>query len=93
MCCRSNTLPRAYREARKLPERVGPSEAEPKPASGAAVLRRPAASVFVYNGRTGLTVVSPITGRRYRFERTGACVEVDPRDRSWMSFVPDLKAR
>ncbi len=48
---------------------------------------------FEYVGKTGLTVVSPMTGRRYRFERPGAVLEIDPRDRPWMSFVPQLRRR
>jgi len=47
-------------------------------------------SVFEYVGVTPLTVVSPITGKTYRFDRPGARVEVDARDRSWVAFVPNL---
>lgn len=47
--------------------------------------------IFEYGGATALTVVSPLTGKTYRFARPGAHVEVDPRDRSWVTFVPSLK--
>jgi len=47
--------------------------------------------LFEYLGRTGLTVVSPATGKRYRFDSPGAKVAVDPRDRSILLHVPNLK--
>jgi hypothetical protein len=89
MCCGNNTLPKSF-QTRVLPGKVVPDRAAPKP--GPAARSAPAASRFTYTGNTALTVVSPITGKRYRFERSGARAEVDPRDRSWMSFVPNLKA-
>lgn len=46
---------------------------------------------FEYIGKTALTVVSPVTGKKYRFPQSGARVEVDARDRPWMTFVPNLK--
>ena len=45
---------------------------------------------FEYVGETALTIVSPVTRKTYRFEQTGARVEVDVRDRSWVAFVPNL---
>jgi hypothetical protein len=46
---------------------------------------------FEYVGRTGLTVIGSATGRQYRFERTGARIEVDLRDRSAMTTVPNVR--
>jgi hypothetical protein len=46
---------------------------------------------FEYTGATALTVVSPVTGRKYRFQQAGARIIVDPMDRSWIAFVPHLK--
>ena len=46
---------------------------------------------FEYTGNTALTVVSPHTGKHYRFPQPGARLEVDPRDRSWIAFVPHLQ--
>jgi hypothetical protein len=46
---------------------------------------------FEHNGASALTVVSPLTGKTYRFDGPGARVAVDPRDRSWVAFVPTLK--
>jgi hypothetical protein len=45
---------------------------------------------FEYRGATALTVVSPHTGATYRFASPGARVAVDPRDRAWVAFVPNL---
>jgi hypothetical protein len=47
-------------------------------------------SIFQYVGGTALTIVSPVTRKAYRFERPGAQVEVDMRDRSWVAFVPNV---
>ena len=46
---------------------------------------------FEYTGQTGLTVLSPITGKRYRFERAGARLDADPRDRALLASVPALR--
>jgi hypothetical protein len=46
---------------------------------------------FEYVGRTGLTVASPVTGKRYRFDAPGATVAVDPRDKSVLLNVPNLR--
>ena len=48
---------------------------------------------FEYNGKSGLTAVGPITGRRYRFDATGAVVAVDGRDAPSLSAVPNLTRR
>jgi hypothetical protein len=46
---------------------------------------------FEYVGRTALSVVGPATGKHYRFERPGARLEVDLRDRRAMAAVPNLR--
>jgi hypothetical protein len=46
---------------------------------------------FEYVGKTALTVVSPLTGRQYRFAQPGARLDVDVKDRSWLAFVPNLQ--
>ena len=61
------------------------SEAQPVFADGAS------APKFEYVGKTAMTVVGPMTGKRYRFSRPGEQLEVDVRDRSWIAFVPNLK--
>lgn len=47
--------------------------------------------LFEYVGRTGMTVVGPATGTRYRFDRPGARLAVDPRDHAAMAAVPHLR--
>jgi hypothetical protein len=62
----------------------GPTSSAPETA--------PASSVyFEYFGKTGLTIVSPVTGRRYRFDRPGDQLAVDARDHSLLLYVPNLK--
>jgi hypothetical protein len=55
---------------------------------------RPAAALavrFEYVGPTGLTAIGPITGRRYRFDRHGSRVLVDPRDAASIAALPHLR--
>lgn len=46
---------------------------------------------FEYLGRTGLTAIGAVTGRRYRFEGRGARVAVDKRDAGGLLAVPNLR--
>jgi hypothetical protein len=46
---------------------------------------------FEYFGKTALTAIGPISGKRYRFDRPGAVVPVDPRDRPGLARVPGLR--
>jgi len=46
---------------------------------------------FEYVGRSGLTAIGSATGQRYRFDRPGARVVVDPRDRPSLAAVPNLR--
>ena len=48
-------------------------------------------SMFEYVGTTGLTVVGPSTGARYRFERSGARLSVDVRDHAGLARIPVLR--
>jgi hypothetical protein len=47
--------------------------------------------VYEYIGARALTVTSPLTGRRYRFDEPGARSEVDQRDRSFIDRLPQLR--
>jgi hypothetical protein len=47
---------------------------------------------FEYVGRTALTAVGPVSGKRYRFDHPGVVVVVDPRDRPGLAVVPNLRA-
>ena len=46
---------------------------------------------FEYVGNTGLTVFGSATNKKYRFDRNGSRIEVDPRDRPSLSKVPKLR--
>lgn len=46
---------------------------------------------FEYTGGTALTVVGRATGKRYRFERPGARVAVDPIDKPSIAGVSQLR--
>jgi hypothetical protein len=47
-------------------------------------------TVFKYIGATALTVVGPATGRCYRFDRPGATLAVDLRDRATLAGIRNL---
>jgi len=49
-------------------------------------------AVFVYVGRTALTVTGPASGRVYRFGGPGAQMSVDPRDAAALGKVSVLRA-
>ena len=49
--------------------------------------------LFEYVGVTALTVFGPASGRRYRFEQSGAMLTVDPRDHKALQSVPHLRMR
>lgn len=53
----------------------------------------PTQPLFEYVGATALTVIGPVSGRRYRFERTGARLTADPRDGNALQTVPLLRMR
>jgi len=46
---------------------------------------------FEYTGKTALTVVGNVTGKNYRFSRTGDVQNVDHRDAPGMKMIPVLK--
>ena len=47
--------------------------------------------LFQYIGKTALTVLGPITGRRYRFASHGVVIPVDQRDAPFVLGVPHLR--
>ena len=71
-----------------------PSLQPPRPAQVASpqpqFARYPGVT-FEYIGRTGLTVVGPVTGRQYHFDRPGSHVAVDPRDGPSVASIPILR--
>lgn len=62
-------------------------------ASAATRASAPSRLLFEYVGVTALTVFGPASGRRYRFERPGAALAVDPRDHAALQAVPQLRLR
>jgi hypothetical protein len=90
MCCGRPSQPTTTNTQRvTLPAHSQPVAKTAAPARATLKLPTP---VFEYVGATALTLVSPVTRKTYRFEQTGARVEVDVRDRSWVAFVPNLVA-
>lgn len=61
------------------------------PSDGGARVKRLPHAYFQYSGRTALTVVGPVSGRRYRFSGPGQVVAVDPADRRALASVPHLR--
>jgi hypothetical protein len=51
----------------------------------------PARVSFVNQGNGALTVRGPVTGIEYRFDRPGARVEVDARDRILLASLRQLR--
>ena len=79
MCCgRNRTQMRA----------VSPSS---RPAVNAPPQKLPSHVSFVYVGNTRMTVKGPISGLEYRFDRPGARVEVDWRDRVLLASIRQLR--
>jgi hypothetical protein len=90
MCCnrpRPTITSETRRAVRSVTAQAGATVPAPTLARARLSLPTP---VFEYVGDTALTVVSPITRKTYRFEKTGARLTVDIRDRSWVAFVPNL---
>jgi hypothetical protein len=79
MCCGRTTKPTPRLPSFSNPPAGRTSDAGPRPTAW-----------FEYRGATALTVVSPHTGATYRFAAPGARLAVDPRDRAWVTFVPNL---
>jgi hypothetical protein len=87
MCCggKRQSLGETANRSRMIHRQEIPSG----PAIGPAISTR--TPRFEYTGRTALSVVSPTTGRSYRFDRPGARTEADPRDRALLAAVPGLR--
>jgi hypothetical protein len=70
---------------------AGQIQRAPASTAGRAPAMRRMQAYFEYVGGTGMTVLGGVTGRRYRFERPGARVAVDPADKLSLAKVPHLK--
>ena len=84
MCCGKNR-----EQFRSSPNLLG-STSKPALRQQVEPTRRDSVS-FEYIGQTSLVVVGPATGRQYNFERTGARVSIDPRDRPWVASMRALR--
>jgi len=70
-----------------------PPAARPPATTGSAPQpsARHAYVFFEYTGNTGLTVVGPVSGQRYRFDAPGARQAVHPADKPSLAAVPNLR--
>jgi hypothetical protein len=48
-------------------------------------------TTFQYIGSTGLTVRGPVSGKTYRFAKTGSSVVVDERDAPYFDGIPSVR--
>ncbi len=55
-----------------------------------AARQRISVAYFQYSGKTGMTVIGPVSGMRYRFPSPGSRLPVDIRDRAALAAVPGL---
>lgn len=67
-----------------------PASPPARPASPPA-RRNPNVTYFLYYGATAMTVQGPRSGKRYRFDRPGAIVEVDLADAPSLARVAHLR--
>jgi hypothetical protein len=51
----------------------------------------PRVAIYEYTGTTGMTVMGPMSGLKYRFGQPGAKVQVDSRDVRSMAGLPNLR--
>ena len=80
-CCGGKRQQLADRE-------MGVRQEEPPPAPVAV-----RTVTFEYTGRTGVTVLGPLTQTRYRFGGPGATVAADSRDAPFLHGVPNLRVK
>jgi hypothetical protein len=79
---------------RKGLQAIPPSRPPSSPAPSATPIGAPERRFvicFEYVGMTRLMAIGGATGRRYAFDRPGARIIVDPRDRPSLAGVPNLR--
>ncbi len=84
-CCGQNR--QRLRNFNSSQHLLGPAQAEKRPPR----TQLPSIVYFEYVGKTGLTVIGPITGKRYRFPKPGAKIAVDGNDAPSLTTVPNLR--
>ncbi len=80
-CCGQNRQRLSDFDSRR--QMVGPSPVQKRTSSRSLVY-------FEYVGKTGLTVIGPITGKQYRFPKPGAKIAVDSNDAPLLTTIPRL---
>lgn len=80
-CCGQNRQRLSNLDSRR--QLLGPSPAQKRTSPRSLVY-------FEYVGKTGLTVIGPITGRKYRFPQPGAKIAVDSNDAPLLTTIPRL---
>jgi hypothetical protein len=81
MCCGRRTPGNQY----TIPSRISAVQAR-------VSFGLPSGPMFEYTGATALTVTGPVTGARYRFNRRGSRLHVDPHDSAALARVPVLRS-
>ena len=85
MCCgKKRTEIAQMPEAKPIPK-LEEQPVTPRPSESDVLI------YFQYIGATGLTLLGPMSGKRYRFESPGALVTVDPRDKRALAGVSVLR--
>lgn len=69
----------------------GKARSQVLPAQSKKPAERPATALFEYVGRTRLAMIGPVTRTSYTFDRPGARVLVDGRDRASLAMIPVLR--
>ncbi len=80
-CCGQNRQRLSNLDSRR--KMLGPSPAQKRTSLRSLVY-------FEYVGKTGLTVIGPTTGKRYRFPKPGAKIAVDSNDAALLTTIPRL---
>jgi hypothetical protein len=73
------------------PATAQPRRATPETWVGAHSALGGGSAIFEYVGRTAMTAIGRGTGRPYRFGTPGARVVADPRDRTSLAALPQLR--
>lgn len=82
-CCGNRRTGAAMPPPQRIPAAVG--------AGPSADGRRSSVAYFQYSGSGGIVVTGPATGRRYRFDASGAVVAVDLADRMAVAALAHLR--
>ena len=84
-CCgKKRSQVRRKTQTRRAPEPAEVTVSQPQPEPDPR-------AYFQCLGKTGMTVIGPRTRKRYRFDRPGAVVAVDLRDRRALATVSILR--